>query len=139
MGLPVSGQAIMTRATGGISLPNSRRARRRARGHVGRASGPPGAWAACAQRVAVPRQSTQSRTYSMVFIGESADSVQCQYSRGAAERLWDVLRAPVRRLGAPRVPIAYAPSLEGRLRVCAGRIAAAVTALVAAKGASRRG
>jgi acetoin:2,6-dichlorophenolindophenol oxidoreductase subunit beta len=35
---------------------------------------------------------------------------------------------PVRRLGAPRVPIAYAPNLENQLRVTAAAIAAAVRA-----------
>ena len=58
-----------------------------------------------------------------------------EVAASVAERLWDVLRAPVRRLGAPRAPVAYAPSLEDRLRVSAGRIAAAVTELLATKGA----
>ncbi len=58
-----------------------------------------------------------------------------EVAASVADRLWDVLRAPVRHLGAPRAPIAYAPSLEDRLRVSAGRIAAAVKELLAAKGA----
>src|SRR6185369_4100445 len=37
-----------------------------------------------------------------------------------AEALDDALKAPVRRLGAPRIPIAYAPPLEDRARVTAG-------------------
>jgi pyruvate dehydrogenase E1 component beta subunit len=38
-----------------------------------------------------------------------------------AEELFDRLRAPVRRLGAPRVPIGYAPSLEDQVRIRAER------------------
>lgn len=48
-----------------------------------------------------------------------------------AETLDDALKAPVRRLGAPRIPVAYAPPLEDRARVGAADIAAAVRALVA--------
>ena len=42
------------------------------------------------------------------------------------------LRAPVRRLGAPRVPIAYAPPAEDAARVTAAAIAAAVRGMVRA-------
>jgi acetoin:2,6-dichlorophenolindophenol oxidoreductase subunit beta len=38
-----------------------------------------------------------------------------------AEQLFDRLRGPVRRLGAPRVPIGYAPSLEDQVRIFAER------------------
>ncbi len=38
-----------------------------------------------------------------------------------AEELRGRLRAPVRRLGAPRIPIGYAPSLEDQVRVTAER------------------
>lgn len=38
-----------------------------------------------------------------------------------AEACFDQLRAPVRRLGAPRVPIGYAPSLENQVRIFAER------------------
>lgn len=47
-----------------------------------------------------------------------------------AEALDDALKAPVRRLGAPRIPVAYAPPLEDRARVSAADIAASVRALV---------
>ena len=40
------------------------------------------------------------------------------------------LGAPVRRLGAPRIPIPYAPSLEDRARVTEAMIAAAVREMV---------
>jgi acetoin:2,6-dichlorophenolindophenol oxidoreductase subunit beta len=46
-----------------------------------------------------------------------------------AEELDDKLRAPVRRLGAPRIPIAYAPPLEDQARVTADMIADSVRAL----------
>lgn len=47
-----------------------------------------------------------------------------------AERYGRELKAPVRRLGSPRAPIAYAPPLEDALRVSADAIAAAAKALV---------
>lgn len=47
-----------------------------------------------------------------------------------AETLDDALKAPVRRLGAPRVPIAYAPPLEDQMRVTAPMIEAALEALI---------
>ena len=46
-----------------------------------------------------------------------------------AEQLGGALRAPIRRLGAPRAPISYARPLEDRLRVTAKDIAAAAVAL----------
>jgi pyruvate dehydrogenase E1 component beta subunit len=49
-----------------------------------------------------------------------------------AERCHGALKAPVKRLGAPRAPIAYAPNLEDRVRVTAAMIAEAGTALAAA-------
>jgi acetoin:2,6-dichlorophenolindophenol oxidoreductase subunit beta len=39
-----------------------------------------------------------------------------------AETLHGALRAPVRRLGAPRIPVSYAPTLEDEVRVTADRI-----------------
>jgi acetoin:2,6-dichlorophenolindophenol oxidoreductase subunit beta len=38
-----------------------------------------------------------------------------------AEELFDELRAPVRRLGAPRIPIGYAPPLEDQAKIFAER------------------
>jgi pyruvate dehydrogenase E1 component beta subunit len=40
------------------------------------------------------------------------------------------LRAPIRRVGAPRVPVPFSPPLEDAQRVTAARIAAAVTEVV---------
>jgi acetoin:2,6-dichlorophenolindophenol oxidoreductase subunit beta len=47
------------------------------------------------------------------------------------ERLHGHLRAPVRRLGAPRIPVSYAPNLEQEVRVSADRIVATVRAMTA--------
>lgn len=49
-----------------------------------------------------------------------------------AEHCFANLKAPVRRLGSPRVPIAYAPPLEDLLRVTPDKIADAARALVRA-------
>ena len=50
----------------------------------------------------------------------------------------EALGAPVRRLGAPRIPIAYAPPLEDRARVTEDMIAAAVREMVQADAGKRR-
>lgn len=47
-----------------------------------------------------------------------------------SENLHARLKGPVRRVGAPRIPISYAPPLEAKARVTAGRIAAAAQGLV---------
>lgn len=49
-----------------------------------------------------------------------------------AEKAAGALRAPVRRLGAPRAPIAYAPPAEDAVRVTAAQIAGAVREMMAA-------
>jgi acetoin:2,6-dichlorophenolindophenol oxidoreductase subunit beta len=50
----------------------------------------------------------------------------------AAERLHHRLRGPVRRVGAPRAPIAYAPELEQQVRITARRIAQTAREMLAA-------
>ncbi|HEX8664441.1 MAG TPA: transketolase C-terminal domain-containing protein, partial [Beijerinckiaceae bacterium] len=47
-----------------------------------------------------------------------------------AERLHKALKAPVKRLGAPRAPISYAPPLEDVVRVSEAMIVAAAEGLV---------
>ena len=47
----------------------------------------------------------------------------------AAEHLHKALKAPVKRLGAPRIPISYAPPLEDTVRVTEAMVAAAAQAL----------
>ncbi len=49
-----------------------------------------------------------------------------------AERLHRKLKAPVRRLGAPRIPISYAPPLEDEARVTEAAIGKAVRELLTA-------
>jgi acetoin:2,6-dichlorophenolindophenol oxidoreductase subunit beta len=53
-----------------------------------------------------------------------------EIAASVAENLHDRLKAPVRRLGAPRIPIAYAPTLEKMARVSQQRIIDALRALV---------
>jgi pyruvate/2-oxoglutarate/acetoin dehydrogenase E1 component len=48
-----------------------------------------------------------------------------------AEELFAVLKAPVRRLGAPRIPVPYSPPLEAVCKVAPQRIADVVRELVA--------
>jgi pyruvate dehydrogenase E1 component beta subunit len=43
-----------------------------------------------------------------------------------AERAHGKLKAPIRRLGAPRAPIGYAPNLEDQVRVTPEQIASTV-------------
>jgi acetoin:2,6-dichlorophenolindophenol oxidoreductase subunit beta len=47
-----------------------------------------------------------------------------------AERLHRALKAPIRRLGAPRAPISYAPNLEDQVRVSPQLIATAAREMV---------
>jgi pyruvate dehydrogenase E1 component beta subunit len=54
-----------------------------------------------------------------------------EVAASVAEHCHADLKAPVRRLGAPRAPIAYAPNLEDVLRVTADGIATAARALLA--------
>jgi acetoin:2,6-dichlorophenolindophenol oxidoreductase subunit beta len=54
-----------------------------------------------------------------------------EVAASVAEALHHRLKAPVRRLGAPRIPIAYAPPLEDRVRVSASQIVEAVRAMLA--------
>ena len=53
-----------------------------------------------------------------------------EIAASVAEALHHRLKAPVRRLGAPRIPIAYAPPLEARARVSQDSITDAVRSLV---------
>ncbi len=77
-----------------------------------------------------------ARTRRLLVVQESVTvaGFGAEVAASVAERLWDRLQAPVRRLGSPRAPIAYAPPLEDRLRVAAGDVAAAVEELVSGKG-----
>lgn len=54
-----------------------------------------------------------------------------EIAASVAEALHHALKAPVRRLGAPRIPIAYAPPLEDKVRVTEAMIAEAALAMLA--------
>ncbi len=54
-----------------------------------------------------------------------------EISATVAERLHSRLKAPVRRLGAPRIPISYAPPLEDAARVTEAAVVKAVRDLLA--------
>ncbi len=75
------------------------------------------------------------RTGRLLVVQESVTvaGFGAEVAASVAERLWDRLKAPVRRLGSPRAPIAYAPPLEDRLRVAAADVTAAVEELVSCK------
>ena len=53
-----------------------------------------------------------------------------EIAASAGEALFGDLKAPVRRLGAPRIPIPYAPPLEDICRVNPAQIADAVRGLL---------
>ena len=48
----------------------------------------------------------------------------------AGEELYDVLRVPVRRIGAPTVPMPFNPELERALMPSAAAVVAAAEAMV---------
>jgi len=54
-----------------------------------------------------------------------------EIAASVAEALHPLLAAPVKRLGAPRVPVSYAPMLENQVRVTAEAIVAAARSQVA--------
>jgi acetoin:2,6-dichlorophenolindophenol oxidoreductase subunit beta len=54
-----------------------------------------------------------------------------EVSATVSETLHGKLKGPVRRLGAPRVPISYAPNLEDEVRVTADKIVAAAKGMMA--------
>lgn len=72
------------------------------------------------------------RTGRLVVVHEavSVAGFGAEVAATVAERAHAALKAPVRRLGAPRVPVAYAPPLEDTVRVLPDHIIAAVRASV---------
>jgi acetoin:2,6-dichlorophenolindophenol oxidoreductase subunit beta len=67
--------------------------------------------------------SSTRRTGRLLIVHEAvqAGGFGAEIAASAAEELFGELKAPVRRLGAPRIPIGYAPSLEDQARIFAGR------------------
>ncbi|MCG6121114.1 MAG: alpha-ketoacid dehydrogenase subunit beta [Microvirga sp.] len=69
-----------------------------------------------------------------LLVAQEAVSVSgfgAEIAASVAEALHDRLKAPVKRLGAPRIPIAYAPPLEDMARVTPDRIVASARAMCA--------
>jgi pyruvate dehydrogenase E1 component beta subunit len=79
-----------------------------------------------------------ARTGRLLVVHEAvqAGGFGAEIAATVAEALDGELKAPVRRLGAPRIPVAYAPPLEDLARVTADHVLAAARELVA--GARRR-
>jgi pyruvate dehydrogenase E1 component beta subunit len=48
-----------------------------------------------------------------------------------SEQLFGRLKAPVKRVAAPRIPISYAPPLEDEVRVSAARIMETARTMIA--------
>ena len=53
-----------------------------------------------------------------------------EIAASVSEHMFGALKAPVRRLAAPRIPISYAPPLEDQVRISGAQIAAAAKAMV---------
>ena len=72
------------------------------------------------------------RTGRLLVVQESVSvaGFGAEVAATVAERLHKALKAPVRRLGAPRVPISYAPPLEDVVRVSEAMILQAAETLV---------
>lgn len=74
------------------------------------------------------------RTGRLLVVQEavSVAGFGAEVAASVAEALHGVLKAPVRRLGAPRIPISYAPPLEDRVRVTEAAVVAAARGMTAA-------
>jgi pyruvate/2-oxoglutarate/acetoin dehydrogenase E1 component len=77
--------------------------------------------------------SSVRRTGRLLIVHEAVQvgGFGAEIAATVAEELFDRLRAPVRRLGAPRIPIGYAPPLEDQAKIFAERdILPAILALM---------
>jgi acetoin:2,6-dichlorophenolindophenol oxidoreductase subunit beta len=76
--------------------------------------------------------SSGKRTGRLLIVHEAVETggFGAEIAASAGEALFAELKAAVRRLGAPRIPIPYAPPLEDICRVNPAQIAAAVRALL---------
>ncbi|MCZ6747950.1 MAG: alpha-ketoacid dehydrogenase subunit beta, partial [SAR324 cluster bacterium] len=72
------------------------------------------------------------RTGRLLIVQEavSVSGFGAEIAASVAQDLFAALRAPIRRLGAPRIPISYAPPLEDVVRVGVENIVAAARSLV---------
>lgn len=76
--------------------------------------------------------SSAKRTGRLLIVHEAVETggFGAEIAASAGEALFGELKAPVRRLGAPRIPIPYAPPLEDICRVNPAQIADAVRGLL---------
>jgi pyruvate/2-oxoglutarate/acetoin dehydrogenase E1 component len=72
------------------------------------------------------------RTGRLLVVHEAVEvgGFGAEIAASVAEALFRVLKAPVRRLGAPRIPIPYAPPLEAVCKIGPAEIAAALRGLL---------
>jgi acetoin:2,6-dichlorophenolindophenol oxidoreductase subunit beta len=72
------------------------------------------------------------RTGRLLVVHEAVETggFGAEIAASVAEALFRALKAPVRRLGAPRIPIPYAPPLEAVVKIGPAAIAAALRALL---------
>ena len=63
------------------------------------------------------------RTGRLLVVHEAvqAGGFGAEIAASVGEELFDALKAPIRRLGAPRIPIGYAPPLEDQAKIFAAR------------------
>jgi pyruvate dehydrogenase E1 component beta subunit len=72
------------------------------------------------------------RTGRLLIVQEavSVSGFGAEIAASVAQDMFAALRAPIRRLGAPRIPISYSPPLEDTVRVGVENIVAAARSLV---------
>lgn len=78
------------------------------------------------------------RRTGRLLVAQEAVSVAgfgAEIAASVAEALHHDLKAPVRRLGAPRIPVAYAPTMEDMVRVSDTMVAQAALAMFATEAA----
>ena len=76
------------------------------------------------------------RTGRLLVVHEAVETAGfgAEIAASVGEALFGRLKAPVRRLGAPRIPIPYSPALEASCKIAPARIAEVVRALMDWKG-----
>ena len=80
-----------------------------------------------------------ARTGRLLVVHEAVQAAGfgAEIAASVAEAMDGDLKAPVKRLGAPRIPVAYAPPLEDKARVSAQHILEACRALMSARRRAR--
>jgi len=81
-------------------------------------------------REAVFASARRTRRLLVVHEAVQTGGFGAEIAASAAEALFGELKAPVRRLGAPRIPVPYAPPLEEMCKISPAEIADAVRAMV---------